>query len=879
MKKVVIILFTLLLIFQVMTISVLAKSSDKSGDTVLLDYDEDVGVSAIVSPIGEIVQGVAFPLKSEVTNFETGFSTFDVVYDVYIQGTSTLILSDTATVIFMPGGSVDTVLFDQSFTPALDTTYQLTSYTILAGDINPANNTSSITTSFVESFALWFGNLDGSPVQADIGSRTDINCYVWCGDDVYVADVHICLGANEMYIDSLLSVAEGEYYYPFSEWDGAEFVDPHGTPPNPEGWSSQSFIGFARLSSHSDAPWLAVHTPTLVLKYIFKTKNDPLLIGQTVDAIGYGENMFQGPSNAGDTVGGAGYPVVEFYSEFYFRGAGHIAGTVTDELAQPAVGILVEDLISGKVDLTDIYGQYLLSNLSPGLHDVSFSHPNHRDTVITGVNVVANGTTPLNVQLEPLPFDDVGVSDIISPPQFVQLNTEYQLKSEVVNYGTAISSFDVVFEAYILGSSTPLFVDTVAVVDMVGSTVDTVVFDSTLYTSLDTTYNLISYTILEADVDASNDTSTSSSSIFFGVSAWYGNLDSSPLTAYIDDMLEVDVYIQTIESIYLSYIHLCLGSDDHYIAGFLSQDEGRVYYPFTEWDISLFSSSYGSPPNPEDWSSQSFWGISSIGANPNPWLHEVVPSKVLTFVVQTANDPTLVLDTVDCFGSGLNPSLGPSSASDTLISKNYPIIEVFSPVFFVAYGSIAGTVIDEMGYPIESCLITAIPSSIDDSTDASGEYFLDDLVIGTYDVLFSHEIYRDTVVTSVNVLNRQITILNMSLKFPCDYVPGDINGNGIVIGGDVTYGTRYFKGVGPPPPDSCYNGDTDSWLYAAADVNGDCIFMGSDIIYLVEYFKGNNPPPQFCPQTPPPSTLVISNIDDKTPLIIPKNIVSMEDEK
>ncbi|MCD6162507.1 MAG: hypothetical protein J7K40_08860 [candidate division Zixibacteria bacterium] len=878
MRKVVIILFTLLLIFQAMAIYAWAKPSDKSGGLLLQD-DEDVGVSAIVSPAETIVLGVAFPLKSEVTNFEVGSSTFDVVYDIYIQGTSTLILSDTASVIFMPGGTIDTITFNQSFTPSLDTTYQLTSYTILASDIHPANNTSSITTSFVEFFAVWYGNLDGSPVQADIGSRTGVDCFVWCGDDVFVADVHLCLGTNDLYIDSLLSVAEGELFYPFTEWDGAEFVDPHGSPPNPAGWSSQSFIGFARLSSHSEAPWLAVHTPTHVLRYMTKTKNDPLLIGQTVDALGPGENQFQGPSNAGDTVGGAGYPVVEYHSDFYFRGAGHIAGTVTNELAQPVIDILVEDLVSGKVDITDINGYYLLSDLSPGSHDISFSHPNHRDTVVTGVNVIANSTTTLNVQLEPLPFDDVGVSGIISPPQFVQLNTEYPLKSEIVNYGTAISTFDVVFEAYMLASPTPMFVDTVTVVDMVGGTVDTVAFDSTLYTSNDTTYNFISYTILPADVDASNDSATSSSSIFFGVSAWYGNIDSSPLTGYLDDELEVDVYIQTIESIYLSYIHLCLGTDDHSIADHLSQDKGQVYYPFTQWDVALFSSSYGSPPNPEDWSSQSFWGISSIGSQPNPWLHEVIPTKVLTFVVQTVNDPTLVLDTVDCFGAGLNPSLGPSSASDTLISQNYPVIEVFSPVFFKAYGSIAGTVLDEMGYPIEDCYITAIPSSIDDSTDAIGSYFLDSLIVGTYDVLFSHEVYRDTVVAGVSVLNRQVTILDMVMKFPCDYVPGDINGDDIVIGGDITYGVRYLKGIGQPPPDSCYNGYTDEWLYAAADVNGDCIFMGSDIIYLVEYFKGNNPPPQFCPQTPPPSALMVTYIDNKTPLIIPKNSASMEDKK
>mgnify|MGYP000411161115 CR=1 FL=1 len=85
----------------------------------------------------------------------------------------------------------------------------------------------------------------------------------------------------------------------------------------------------------------------------------------------------------------------------------------------------------------------------------------------------------------------------------------------------------------------------------------------------------------------------------------------------------------------------------------------------------------------------------------------------------------------------------------------------------------------------------------------------------------------------------------------CDFVPGDINGDGNVMGGDVTYGVRYFKGLGNPPPDSCWNDSTGSWLYSAGDANGDCQFRGSDITFLVAYFKGLQPRIKWCPQTPP----------------------------
>jgi len=84
----------------------------------------------------------------------------------------------------------------------------------------------------------------------------------------------------------------------------------------------------------------------------------------------------------------------------------------------------------------------------------------------------------------------------------------------------------------------------------------------------------------------------------------------------------------------------------------------------------------------------------------------------------------------------------------------------------------------------------------------------------------------------------------------CDYIPGDINGDGNVLGSDVTYSVRYFKGVGEPPPDSCWDEETSGWLYVGGDVNGTCEFLGSDITYLVSYFRGVNDSILHCPRFP-----------------------------
>lgn len=83
------------------------------------------------------------------------------------------------------------------------------------------------------------------------------------------------------------------------------------------------------------------------------------------------------------------------------------------------------------------------------------------------------------------------------------------------------------------------------------------------------------------------------------------------------------------------------------------------------------------------------------------------------------------------------------------------------------------------------------------------------------------------------------------------YVPGDVNGDNYVMGNDAVYSVRYFKGLGPPPPDSCWNDSTSCWLYSAGDTNGNCLFQGSDITYLVAFFKGYNRAIPWCPQTPP----------------------------
>jgi len=62
--------------------------------------------------------------------------------------------------------------------------------------------------------------------------------------------------------------------------------------------------------------------------------------------------------------------------------------------------------------------------------------------------------------------------------------------------------------------------------------------------------------------------------------------------------------------------------------------------------------------------------------------------------------------------------------------------------------------------------------------------------------------------------------------------PGDANGDGSLIGSDVTYMINFFRGINPAP---------DPLM--VGDANGDCQVTSPDVTYLVRYFRGIGPAP------------------------------------
>lgn len=72
----------------------------------------------------------------------------------------------------------------------------------------------------------------------------------------------------------------------------------------------------------------------------------------------------------------------------------------------------------------------------------------------------------------------------------------------------------------------------------------------------------------------------------------------------------------------------------------------------------------------------------------------------------------------------------------------------------------------------------------------------------------------------------------LSIAFESSFIPGDANGDGRLIGSDVTYLVSFFRGIVPPPVP-----------LLAGDANGDCSVVGSDVTYMVNYFRGTGNPP------------------------------------
>lgn len=90
-------------------------------------------------------------------------------------------------------------------------------------------------------------------------------------------------------------------------------------------------------------------------------------------------------------------------------------------------------------------------------------------------------------------------------------------------------------------------------------------------------------------------------------------------------------------------------------------------------------------------------------------------------------------------------------------------------------GSISGVVTEaESGVPIQGVYVEALETGINDLTDINGEYTLPELYPRIHEISFSHEDYRDTTVTGVEVISGEVTVLDVEMSLLLS--PGTISG-------------------------------------------------------------------------------------------------------
>ncbi len=176
------------------------------------------------------------------------------------------------------------------------------------------------------------GNFTGTTwhdtIYAPINANVDVPVYFDFSTEptAYVANVHLPLGVNDTYIDSIPVALCSYDFYPFNAWDDASFLARfESSPPNPPGYRSRSFLGFADLGGQAN-PWLHYESITHGLTFKIHIRNNPGWIGTTVSALRDGvSSTLAGPS-LGDTVGGSGYTTVIHYAYLHFT-----AGSAANE--------------------------------------------------------------------------------------------------------------------------------------------------------------------------------------------------------------------------------------------------------------------------------------------------------------------------------------------------------------------------------------------------------------------------------------------------------------------------------------------------------------------------------------------------------------------
>ncbi|UCE66489.1 MAG: carboxypeptidase regulatory-like domain-containing protein, partial [Candidatus Zixiibacteriota bacterium] len=478
---------------------------------------------------------------------------------------------------------------------------------------------------------------------------------------------------------------------------------------------------------------------------------------------------------------------------------GSVAGTVSDTAGSPVENVIVTDNVTGNKDTTLADGEYSLNLLPAGPHNITFSHYLYGNVTFRDVIVSSGQITYLDVILYEPAACEYAVGDanfsgsfnildplysvyyfngMVSPAyscECTQGNVWY-VESDV-NGSCSHNGLDITYMFSYLrhywSELTPCPDCPPADWPSSGSNYEQIIAD------IDFDYdspliNLKDYNKFKSDDILLTDE---------GVELWFGNVDESPIDILPGDSVEIDVYIQTAADAFVSCFNLPLGSDDDYISGFLSESLGRTYN-MPVWDIAEFVPADSSPPNPAGWSSQSLLAsIESGGPMTGDWLHFESPTLIGTFVLQTVNDPSFANQTVQCIGPGISSRSGAAVFGDTTATIEHEVTQHFSPIHFldpsVYVGDLMGTVTNNAQDPIEGATVTVEGAGLSDISEAAGDYMIENITRGTYNVGFSHPLYCDTILSGVSIVYNEITTADIVMT-GTGFIGGTVTDVGLI---------------------------------------------------------------------------------------------------
>ncbi|MCP4583758.1 MAG: hypothetical protein GY839_19275 [candidate division Zixibacteria bacterium] len=494
-----------------------------------------------------------------------------------------------------------------------------------------------------------------------------------------------------------------------------------------------------------------------------------------------------------------------------YDGYGAISGTVTDEYSNPIEGVNVGVVSYGGSDISNENGVYYIDNLNaPNLYSVFLNHIDFKDTILAGIPVSGDETTARNMTLERLgaftglvtdidyqPLEGILVTSVrggsVTGIDTTDNSGEYRIGYLESGYHWATFSSDLyedIGNTYLnITPGDTLSLDVTML--RTGSIKGTIIGDynePVLHAEIRLNDDAGSHGVTDSygryqidgivegvydmefrqygylDTIISNVELAGHSMALMNVvlsplpncsaTLWLGNVDGSSVNAPIGGSLEFDVYASTADSIYISEVSIPLGADERYFVDFNRMD-GQVHYPLTEWPMLLFAETVGSPPNFDGWVSERAYGWADRhGEDRGPWLHSDTPVKIITFVLDTQNDPSLIGDTLKCVGLGegyfptfyLDDTLGVviPEAFDVNVS---PIAFGLATDFAVLTGGIANP---EMN-PVEGVEISIVDKFISTFSDSNGVFGFDRLIPGDYVFELHHPHYIDSVIPGVNL--------------------------------------------------------------------------------------------------------------------------------